>query len=150
MFTRKFNDAVTIISQILNYLVIIIFVLLLSTLILWIINPAEGDIYLDNTIDFTSMDTSKYIIDQKIFGVPVIPVTPPVVIPRLYTSIKLNGVYYNPPNQSIAFITYQNKIYYLKEKDSIIKPNVHLYKIAPNYIIVEENRKLDRVEESKM
>lgn len=150
MFTRKFNDTVTIVSQILNYVVIIIFVVLLSTLVLWIINPSETDVYTDNSIEVSNTDISKFIMDQRPFGVRIIPVAPPVIIPRLYTELKVSGIYYNPPNDSVAFIIYQNKIYYFKEKDSIIKRNVTLSKINPDSISVTENGKVDTVSLSKM
>jgi hypothetical protein len=65
MFTRKFNDTVTMISQILNYVVMIIFVMLLSTLVLWFINPSETDVYSDNSAEISYTDLEKFIMDQK-------------------------------------------------------------------------------------
>ena len=146
MFTRKFNNIVTLFSQILNYCVVIAFVLLLSSLLLWIINPVNSLVYLDSTTNYDIENISKYIIDHKPFGVRIIPIPPPVVIPRLSSQIKVTGIRYDTnKNDRVVWLEYDHKAYYLKENDELVKPTVILKQIGRNYIVISENGQDDTV-----
>lgn len=114
MLTKKLNTTILIASQILSFVIILYFAVLFAKLIWWVINPSISELYIEKS-SATQFDKSiKYIENRHPFGVIVKAVEVKNVAPPVASLIKLTGIYFEPPQNSIAFIEYTNS----KDKDS--------------------------------
>lgn len=138
MLTKKLNATILIASQILNFVIILYFAVLLAKLVWWVINPSIGEVYVEKT-SATQFDKSiKYIINRYPFGVITKAVEAKSVAPPIASQIKLTGIYFNPPN-SIAFIEYTGKAHTVKVNGSIMSDAV-LTAINENNVVVTQNK----------
>ncbi|MBP9742648.1 MAG: hypothetical protein KBD37_04740 [Burkholderiales bacterium] len=148
MLTKKLNTTILIASQILNFVIILYFAVLLAKLIWWIINPAIGEVYIEKS-SATQFDKSiKYIENRHPFGVIVKVVEVKTVAPPIASLIKLTGIYFEPPKNSIAFIEYANskdnkdngaKKLTLRLGDSVIEDNAIITEINIDNIVIVQN-----------
>ena len=140
MFTKKINLIILVLSQILNFVIILYFAVLLAKFVWWVINPSISDVYVekDSVMQFDKI--SKYIINRYPFGVVVkhVEVKPKVL--TIAEQIKLTGVYFNPPKDNIAFIEYNNVSKLLRVGDKIMDSDATIMAINMNSIVILENQ----------
>lgn len=137
MFTKKLNTIILIVSQVLTFVIVLYFAVLLAKLVWWVINPSISEVYVEKSSSNQFEKSIKYIINRYPFGVIVKVEEPKNVAPPIASQIKLTGIYYNPPN-SIAFIEYSGKAYTVKIGGSIME-EASVSVIDPDQIVITQN-----------
>lgn len=135
MVTKKLNVGILTISQILHFVTILCFAVLLAKFIWWIINPSYNEAYVEKTRVNQKDSSVKFIINRYPFGMVVAPKA--AAAPAIATQVNLNGVYLDGDN-SMAFISYNGKAMVLKAGDAVTS-GAELSKISLDSITVTQN-----------
>ena len=107
MFTKKINKTILLVSQLLNVGVTIYFVVLFSHLVWWIFTPNnDNNVYLEKVSVNQYDDDSAYIMNRYPFGIIEKVKESATPQSQIANHIKLTGIYFNPPRDSIAIIEY--------------------------------------------
>jgi type II secretory pathway component PulC len=139
MFTKRLNQIILITSVILNYLFVMIFALILANLFWWMITPSVANVYVEKTNALQYEKSIKYIINHHPFGIVVVAQEQKSAAPPIAQQIKLTGIYYNPPKDSIAFIEYNTKGYIYKLNDDIANSGAIITAINIDNILITQN-----------
>jgi len=125
------NQAIGILSVVIQFTLVIFTATLLSQGLWWVANPLGYDTY-DN-ISSKSLDSAKLaqtIINRAPFGIISQEKAP---VPTIADQIKVVGVYAAGPNNSIAFITTNGKNSIAAIGDTVLDSKVKA--ITPNGVI---------------
>lgn len=109
MLTKKLNATIVIASQVLDFIIVLYFAVLLAKLVWWIINPSITDVYVEKSSATQFEKSIKYIANRHPFGIVPKVIEVKNVAPPIADLIKLTGVYFDPPHNSMAFIEYGGK-----------------------------------------
>jgi hypothetical protein len=146
MIVKQVNAVIGIVSKIFTFLIIFYSAVLLAKFVWWVFTPSDPDIYVEK-IDLNVFENSgKFLINRMPFGVVLGP--PVQAKPPIASEIKLTGLYFNKPDNSIAFYEYNNKNYIAKIGDTI-GGAATLKSISATGIVVSENNIDVDVEMSK-
>lgn len=139
MFTKRLNQIIVVISLIINYLFVVICALILANLFWWFITPSVANVYVEKTNALQYEKSVKYINNHHPFGIIIAPPDKKTEVPPIAQQIKLTGIYYNPPNDSIAFIEYNSKSYVYKINADIANSGAIVKQINIDNIMIMQN-----------
>ncbi|MFN8770298.1 MAG: hypothetical protein ACK5Z5_04985 [Neisseriaceae bacterium] len=136
MILKHVNLLISLASKIFTFLVIFYSAVLLAKFVWWVFSPSTSDIYIEKADVNIFENSGKFLVNRSPFGVVLGP--PVQEKPAIASQIKLTGLYYNTPKNSIAFYEYNNKSYIAKIGDAI-GGTATLKSISASGIVIAEN-----------